>query len=80
MKDECRYIIRLRGQVKEDEINTSSPIHIQVKQTVSNETEFTLFTDQSGLLGLLRYLHGLGLTFLSIDRKELCEENKDVTQ
>jgi hypothetical protein len=33
-------------------------------------TLFSVTTDQSGLIGLLRHLHGLGLLFLSAGRED----------
>jgi hypothetical protein len=30
-------------------------------------TLFTVCTDQSGLIGLMRHLHGLGFVFLSVN-------------
>jgi len=69
MNDLCNYHIRLRGQVDEAEINGMSPLHMTIEQTGANATLFTIHTDQSGLIGLMRHLHGLGFAILSIERE-----------
>jgi hypothetical protein len=38
--------------------------------------QFSIHTDQSGLIGLLRHLHSLGLIFLSVQRQELGVETE----
>jgi hypothetical protein len=68
MNDLCTYTLQLYGQVTESEINALGPLQMSVEKTAPNATWFTICTDQSGLVGLLRHLHGLGFTFLSIDR------------
>lgn len=68
MKDSCTYLLKLRGQVTEGEINAFSPIQMRVKQVDEDGILLTLLTDQSGLVGLMSYLHGLGFTFLSLTR------------
>ncbi|MHC1772024.1 MAG: hypothetical protein AB9907_09855 [Flexilinea sp.] len=66
MKDICTYLLKLRGQVNDDEVNIMSPIQMKVKHVEPEGTLLTLYTDQSGLVGLMSYLHGLGFTFLSL--------------
>lgn len=70
MRDICIYHIKLRGSVRENEINVSSPLRLNLEQAINGETLLSLSTDQSGLVGLLRHLHGLGYVFLSITRIE----------
>jgi len=70
MKDICIYHIKLCGTVSVCDINLSSPLHLDLEHTSSGETLLSLSTDQSGLVGLLRPLHGLGYEFLSIIRVE----------
>jgi hypothetical protein len=69
MNDTSTYLIRLRGQVNATEINTMSPLQMMVKQMDTTATLLTVYTDQSGLIGLMRYLHGLGFVFLSVARQ-----------
>jgi hypothetical protein len=70
MNDICIYYIRLRGQVNEGEINTMSPLEMRVKQMDTAATLFAAPTDQSGLIGLLRHLHGRGFVLLSVHRDQ----------
>ncbi len=69
MNDICTYRIRLDGQVEADEINTAGPLTITVERVDPGTTLLTVHTDQSGLIGLMRHLHGRGFTFLSVDRE-----------
>jgi hypothetical protein len=68
MNDICTYTIQLRGQVNEGEINALGPLQMTLDEAGAEATCFTLHTDQSGLIGLMRHLHGLGFVFLSVDR------------
>jgi len=68
MNDIFTYHIQLRGQVDEGEINAMSPLQMTVEQADATATLFTVRTDQSGLVGLLRHLHGLGFAFLCVSR------------
>ncbi len=74
MNDICIYHVRLRGQVEEDEINALSPLLTRVERSELCATVLSSRTDQSGLVGLVRHLHGLGLVILSIDREEIHRE------
>ena len=65
------YLIRLRGQVNVDDLNALSPHQMTMVQMAPASTLIGIRTDQSGLVGLLRHLHHLGLTFLSVHRKEV---------
>ena len=66
MNDICTYHIQLRGQVDEGDINATSPLQMTVVRVDQAATLFSVCTDQSGLIGLMRHLHGLGFVFLSI--------------
>ena len=79
MKDICTYLLKLRGQVNDDEVNLMSPIQMKVKHVDAEGTLLTLCTDQSGLVGLMSYLHGLGYTFLSLTRMELTGVEDPIT-
>lgn len=69
MKDECVYRIEVQGPLDERTLNAIGPQQIDVVRTGVDRTEFTARTDQSGLLGLIRCLHGRGLVILSIRRE-----------
>ena len=70
MSDTGTYHIRVRGQVNEDELNATSPLLMTVVRTDADTTLLSVRTDQSGLIGLMRHLHGLGFVFLSISWKK----------
>lgn len=72
----CTYLIKLRGQVNEGEVNIMSPIQITVKRVEAGETLLSICSDQSGLVGLLSFLNGVGYLFLSVNRIELASEEE----
>ncbi len=69
MNDMCIYHIRLDGLVDQDTINAISPLAVTAGQVDPNGTILTVHTDQSGLIGLMRHLHGRGFVFLSVERE-----------
>lgn len=69
MNDLCRYRVQVAGRVDEAELNATSPLEIQVEQYNADTTWLSVQTDQSGLVGLMRHLHGLGFVFLSVERQ-----------
>jgi hypothetical protein len=68
MNDMCTYHIQLCGQLDEGDINATSPLQMDVARVDVAGTQITVRTDQSGLIGLLRHLHGLGFVLLSVSR------------
>lgn len=75
MQEPKFYQIKVQGQVDESELNAMSPIQTIVVRVDADEehpyaaTLFTIYADQSGLVGLVRHLHGRGLVLLSITRE-----------
>ncbi len=69
MKDTFIYHIQLLGQIMEAELNAMSPLHMTVEQVTEATTWLAVRTDQSGLIGLLRHLHGLGFELISVERE-----------
>ena len=69
------YRIKVRGQVNERDLNAMSPMQVTTIQADADEehlcaaTLFMIHADQSGLIGLLRHLHGRGLSLLSVSRE-----------
>jgi hypothetical protein len=63
----CVYHIQLCGQVDVEEVNEMSPLFLVREKGDKEMTQFSVRTDQSGLVGLLRHLHGLGFVFLSVN-------------
>ncbi len=70
MRDNCAYCITLRGPVSESEINAAGPLQVKVTRVEPHCTQLTFSSDQSGLVGLVGYLHGLGFIILYIERFE----------
>jgi hypothetical protein len=63
------YRIEVRGRVDVDWLqNFDCSAEISVDETMQMEdiTVLTLHTDQSGMVGLVRRLHGLGMTILQL--------------
>jgi hypothetical protein len=75
MQDTCIYQIEIHGRIDQDDLNTFSPLQVEIKQVNQDTTQFTVSTDQSGLIGLMRYLHGLGLVFSSVRRESIRKDN-----
>ncbi|RKY23791.1 MAG: hypothetical protein DRJ03_09070 [Chloroflexi bacterium] len=69
MQDICTYQIEVRGQVDENTFNATSPLQIAVVRMDTAATLFTICADQSGLIGLIRHLHGRGFVLLSVYRE-----------
>lgn len=60
------YSIQIYGHVKEEDINRSSPLQFKIEQDGEDNTFVAARSDQSGLIGLIRHLHGLGLVLVSM--------------
>ena len=77
MPDQHTYLIRLRGSVDVVELNARTPLRMTVVRADTTTTLVTMSTDQAGLIGLMRHLHGLGFQFLSVNG-ELNEETGEM--
>ena len=66
MVEVCTYQIEVQGQVDANELNALSPLQVTVVLEDAAVTQLAAHTDQSGLIGLLRHLHGLGFVILSM--------------
>lgn len=63
------YEIEVRGQVDVDwlrSFDSSVEIHADLAGQGEGHTVLTVQADQSGVVGLLRSLHGLGMTILQV--------------
>ncbi len=70
MNNVCTYHIQIEGQVVEDEINAISTLQLTLEWIGAAATLFSVCTDQSGLIGLLRHLHARGLVLLAVQREQ----------
>jgi hypothetical protein len=75
MNDNCTYQIIVHGQVDEEELNAQSPLRLVVEQAGPESSCIIIVTDQSGLIGLLRHLHSLGIVLLSIKSEQIANPN-----
>ena len=66
MNDANTYLIQLFGQIDLGALNTNSPLEMQQPVADSSSSSFIIHTDQSGLIGMLRFLHARGLNLLSV--------------
>ncbi len=64
MNDICTYTIELSGQVDALDINAMSPLEVTVEKAELESTRISVCSDQAGLIGLMRHLHGIGLVVL----------------
>ncbi len=69
MNDLCNYHLRIAGQVDEGELNALSTLEMKIERIEADSTWLSVHTDQSGLIGLMRHLHGLGFVLLSFARE-----------
>jgi hypothetical protein len=60
------YKIQIYGQVKEEDIHPTSPLQFMIDRVEETNTIIKLQTDQSGIIGLIRHLHALGLVLVSM--------------
>ncbi len=70
MDDICTYHIAVAGRMNENGRNTGSPLEMVIVREDDTATLFTVCTDQSGVIGLIRYLHGRGYVILSVVREK----------
>jgi hypothetical protein len=80
MHEFCTYQIKVRGSVDAAALNTQSPLQVHTARLIADcaATVFTVHADQSGLIGLLRYLHARGLVFLSVHMDCAAAEEQNV--
>lgn len=69
MQDQVVYRILVKGQLDGDDFNRTSPIQITIEGASDAESVFTFLADQSGLIGLIRFLHRQGILICSVCRQ-----------
>lgn len=65
MEDNCIYQVEVRGQITASDLSAFGPPGLSVVCAEDLST-LTFQTDQSGLIGFIRHLHGYGFTLLSM--------------
>ena len=66
MDDVHHYQIQIEGQMNEEDLNLMSPLKLKIEQADETAALLTVCTDQAGLVGMLRHLHGLGFVLLAV--------------
>ncbi len=69
MHDIFTYHIEVHAELDEQSFNAASPLQVSVEWTNATATRFTVYADQSGLIGLLRHLHRQGFMILAVLRE-----------
>ena len=80
---ETHYQIEVRGRVDEKwlrSLDGSAEIIVDNTRQVDNITVLNVHTDQSGIVGLVRRLHGLGMTILQFQIASNREKAADVEE
>jgi hypothetical protein len=63
------YEITVQGEIELSWFTGFGPVSVQTESSVDGGHQATLFklvTDQAGLVGLIRRLHGLGVVLISV--------------
>lgn len=68
MADTYSYLVRVRGIVDEVELNSGGPLTLNVEFCGDETSMLIAITDQAGMVGLMRYLNGLGIQILSFEQ------------
>jgi hypothetical protein len=71
MDDRSGYQIEIQGRVDEKGLNEAGPLLVSRVRGDDRSTVFEVQTDQSGLIGLLRHLHGRGAVLISVKGRGL---------
>ncbi len=66
MATTSRYEITIRGQVRAGDVNTGSPVQMDILDGGADRTRIAVQSDQAGMIGAIRHLHGLGMVLLSV--------------
>ena len=66
MGDFNTYLIELCGMMDEADINVMSTLELKAVSSEVGHSRFSVCTDQSGLIGLLRQIHARGIKLNSV--------------
>ena len=65
------YTVRLAGSIDAGLVDWCAPVARRTNTVAPADEEttcFTLLTDQAGIVGVIRHLHGLGIVLLAVER------------
>ena len=77
------YRIEVRGRVDEDwlqSFDSSAEISVDETRQVEVITVINICTDQAGIVGLVRRLHGLGISILHLQIASDCGKASEVEE
>jgi hypothetical protein len=69
------YTLKLSGTLDDDFVTSFCPSEIIVLRENETTNLSNIHTDQSGIIGLIRNLHNLGCTILSLNSESISLEN-----
>ena len=62
------YVVKIQGRVDGGLVDWLGPMNLAADAEGSVSTLSGIVTDQAGIVGLIRHLHGLGIVLLSVER------------
>ncbi len=71
MDEPAAYRVTIQGCIGKELVDESGPVQInevRVDPARGITTLAGIFTDQVGMVGLIRHLHGLGIVLLALER------------
>ncbi|MEA4906050.1 MAG: hypothetical protein GYA17_05950 [Chloroflexi bacterium] len=70
MGDAGIYYIRVRGLLAAGDIEPFSPPGLHIAPLGEEGSLLSVCTDQAGVIGLIRSLHGMGIILQALERQE----------
>ncbi len=67
MEEFLEYRIQIQGKFDRDDLNRNSPVNLFLGEGSGSDSYIEVTTDQSGLIGVLRYLHQRGIVIRSMN-------------
>ena len=69
------YMLKLKGTLDDDFVTSFCPAETIVLHEDGTISLSNISTDQSGIIGLIRHLHNLGCTIMSLNSQSIYLEN-----
>lgn len=69
MQSFSTYQIEIQGKVRSEQLTVGGPLNVHVTRIADETSSLVVRTDQAGMIGLMRHLHGQGFVILSLCRK-----------
>lgn len=78
MHEFFNYQIKILNGIDRTRLESSSPVQMKVIRADGETTTLEIFSDQSGLIGVLRYLHQQGYILLNMQRSLRSQTRADM--